>query len=101
MNNRLLRHISLLLLFIAAVIPQASAVTEQVVIYSPVMLEQAEKGDARAMSLLAQCYLSGAGIQRDAAKAIDWYTRAAELGDTVSTHQLGYIYYSGAAGRTT
>src|SRR5688572_11190745 len=40
-----------------------------------------EKSDIKAMTLLAELYADGLGVQKDEAKAADWYRIAAGRGD--------------------
>ncbi|MGJ4945783.1 trypsin-like serine protease [Bradyrhizobium sp. HKCCYLS1011] len=55
----------------------------------------AEKGDARAQFDLGFMQAFGWGVQRDPAKAIDWYRKAAEQGLAVAQHYLGVAYVNG------
>ncbi|CCE10023.1 conserved exported hypothetical protein [Bradyrhizobium sp. STM 3843] len=55
----------------------------------------AEKGDARAQFDLGFMQAFGWGVQRDPAKAIDWYRKAAEQGLAVAQHYLGLAYVNG------
>jgi TPR repeat protein len=41
----------------------------------------AERGHARAQSLLADCYANGIGVRRDFDEAVAWLRKAAEQGD--------------------
>ena len=52
----------------------------------------AEAGSGRAMNLLGLCYDRGQGVPKDMAKAVEWYTKAAEKGDTNGMHNLGGFY---------
>ena len=42
------------------------------------------------------CYANVNGVSQDAARAVQWYTRAAEAGDAEAQCFLGMCYYSGA-----
>jgi hypothetical protein len=48
--------------------------------YVPVLHEQAQQGDPRAQTRLAQRYADGVGVPQNYARAIDWYRRAARQG---------------------
>ena len=39
-------------------------------------------------------YAKGTGVEKDLAKAVEWYKRAAEKGLTASQVQLGKLLYS-------
>jgi TPR repeat protein len=62
------------LLYQAAVNGQSSAVSEQ---------------------LVGQGFLLGAGLPKNYAKAIDWYTKAADNGNTEAQNELGFLYFIG------
>jgi TPR repeat protein len=55
----------------------------------------AEKGDAKAQSLLGRWYFSGQGGTKDYAKAAVWYEKAAEQGNVDAQLKLGLLYYTG------
>lgn len=46
----------------------------------------------KAWRMVALMYMEGLGTQQDAAQAAQWYTLAADEGDTFSQGQLGYYY---------
>ena len=46
--------------------------------------QRAEKGNLRAMTLLAYAYQRGDGVKRDRAAAFEWATRAADLDDVAA-----------------
>ncbi len=58
----------------------------------------AEAGDADGMTNLAELYLRGLGLERNAAQALDWFAKAADQGDPAHQLQLGGLYLDGAAG---
>ncbi len=50
-------------------------------------------GDDRAMNLLGTMYYSGRVLEKDQAKAMEWYQRAADKGNSIFMLNLGYGYY--------
>ncbi len=50
---------------------------------------------ASAMSDLGYIYAFSSGVEQDGAKAVEWYTKAADLGDTDAMFWLGSMYESG------
>ena len=44
------------------------------------LLEQAEQGNAEAQYKLGICYFLGRGVEKDPAKAVRWFKKAAEQG---------------------
>jgi hypothetical protein len=55
----------------------------------------AEVGNPNAQFSLAVLYLSGRGVKRDVAQAIDWHRKAAGQGLASAEHGLGVFYYQG------
>jgi hypothetical protein len=55
----------------------------------------AEKGDARAQSLLGLIYYVGRGAARDDAAALRWVRLAADQGDAAAQFRLGLMYSEG------
>lgn len=55
----------------------------------------AEKGDARAHTLIARIYAEGLGVPRNDVLAAKWYKRAAELGDVDGIFAYGVILAEG------
>ena len=55
----------------------------------------AERGDARAETLLGLLYYGGRGVPRDYNKALMWFRRAAEGGSAAAKFQIGYMYFEG------
>ena len=41
---------------------------------------RAEQGIANAQNDLGVCYYNGEGVEKDLAKSVEWYTKAAEKG---------------------
>ena len=50
---------------------------------------------ASAMVYLGYIYETGDGVEQDGAKAVEWYTKAADSGHTDAMNYLGYIYEHG------
>ena len=58
--------------------------------------ERVDKGDAEAIKFLGHKYYNGKlGLTKDAPRAIELWTRAAELGSIDAHCQLGHVYYYG------
>ena len=55
----------------------------------------AERGDARAQSLLGVVYYDDEGTVRDYAKAREWWKKSAAQGNAAAQYSLGWIYYEG------
>lgn len=55
----------------------------------------AESGDADAQYELGFCYMSGLGVEEDAAQAAAWYGKAAEQGNAHAQCSLGNFYKEG------
>ena len=53
---------------------------------------KAEKGDAKAQTLLGIFYQLGAGVPKDDAEAVKWYRKAADQGYATAQFNLGVIY---------
>jgi TPR repeat protein len=49
------------------------------------------------MNQLALCYFNGQGVRHDAAQAVAWFQKAADLGDLASKFALGSFYEKGNA----
>ena len=45
------------------------------------LIAKAEKGDPAAMVLLGECYENAAGVPQDSALALQWFQKAADMGD--------------------
>ncbi len=57
--------------------------------------QQAEKGDADAMTNLGVMYRKGTGVAQDDAAAVRWYRKAAEKGNAKAMYNLGFMYREG------
>jgi TPR repeat protein len=58
----------------------------------------ARLGDMRAQHNLANCYLAGRGVDRNAALAMEWYRAAADQGLGDAQHKLAALLASGVEG---
>jgi TPR repeat protein len=58
----------------------------------------ADQGNSDAQVTLGLMYDYGHGVERDPARAIEWYTRAAEQGIPLIQHDLGVKYFQGQEG---
>jgi TPR repeat protein len=60
------------------------------------MMKRAEANDANSITYLGCCYSNGSlGLRQDWNKALELWTRAAELGSSDAHYQIGYLYYKG------
>lgn len=64
----------------------------------PDVLESAQKGKASSQYAIARLYELGNRVKSDNAKAIEWYTKAADQGHVDAAYRLGLIYYKGVGG---
>ncbi|MBQ7577767.1 MAG: sel1 repeat family protein [Synergistaceae bacterium] len=55
-------------------------------------LSKAEQGDPAAQNVMGTYYESGNGLEKNYDKAIYWYTKAAEQGNTNAQYHLGVLY---------
>ncbi len=55
----------------------------------------AEGGDSLAVFLLASAFQEGLGLEKDHAKAVEWYQKAAAAGDAIAMGNLGGMYKNG------
>jgi len=53
------------------------------------LLPLAESGSAVAQHRIGVMYVLGQGVEKDSAKAVEWYAKAAEQGQAESQHGLG------------
>ncbi|MDA0261372.1 MAG: hypothetical protein O3A21_04145, partial [Proteobacteria bacterium] len=58
-------------------------------------LKAAELGLARAQANLANMYLRGQGVDKNATEAARWFSASAKQGHTISQYNLGLIYEHG------
>ena len=52
-------------------------------------------GNTTAMVNIGNFYRDGLGVEQDGAKAIEWYEKAVEAGDSKVYSLIGYMYYEG------
>jgi len=55
----------------------------------------AQQGDPQAQMFVGYLYETGQCVERNYAKAAQWYSRAAEQGNTIAQSQLGNMYRLG------
>ncbi len=56
---------------------------------------KAEKGDAKAQTILGIFYQDGRGVAKDEVEAANWYRKAADQGDAAAQSLLGVMYADG------
>jgi TPR repeat protein len=61
----------------------------------PMLLALAEKGHIGAQRIYGESYMIGSGVEKDQAKAIEWWRKAAEQGDGRANSWLGLCYKTG------
>jgi uncharacterized protein len=59
------------------------------------LIPLAERGNARAQSMLGYMYQTGQGVPQAYDAAAYWYTRSAAQGDTTAQYLLGLLYDKG------
>lgn len=59
----------------------------------PYFKSAAEQGCTLAFFRLGYCYAQGAGTEINIPEANNWYTKAAELGDSKAQHNLAQLHY--------
>ncbi|MGB2578124.1 TPR repeat protein [Elusimicrobium simillimum] len=59
------------------------------------MTTAAELKDERALNRLGNMYYMGRGVERDFAKALDFYQKAVENGSVNAKTSLGTMYFLG------
>jgi TPR repeat protein len=99
------RSISLSLLLLAAALPAAAGPLEDgLAAYkagdfdkaAALLMPQAEKSNnPRAQEKIGRMYHRGRGLPKDAAKAAEWYRKAADQGDAAAAARLGSMYRIG------
>ena len=55
----------------------------------------ADRGHAGAQTYLGICYALGQGVEKDEAKAVEWFRKAAEQGDARAQLNLGLCFQEG------
>jgi uncharacterized protein len=61
----------------------------------PLLIREAENGNAKAQYAVGRMYEAGFGAKQDYAKAAMWYRSAAEQGDPLAQHALSTMYAVG------
>lgn len=56
---------------------------------------KAESGNPKDQLFLARMYYNGDGVDKDDAKAAEWYQKAAEQGNVFAQYNLGVMYDKG------
>src|SRR5436309_4023512 len=74
---------------------EAASTTEQSFVESK---KRADSGAADAQVNLGLMYAKGEGVPKDAAKAVEWYQKAAAQGDAQAQVRLGRMYAKGEGG---
>ena len=60
--------------------------------------DASDAGDARASRFLGVMYDTGEGVSQDPRQALEWYRKAASLGDKVAMFNVAVLYDAGADG---
>lgn len=60
--------------------------------FSQELVQKAENGDPEAQYHLGACYDGGSGVERNPAKAVEWYKKAAGQNSLKAQFRLGHIY---------
>lgn len=63
--------------------------------YNKVLEGEEQVYIADAMKIIGSLYYSGRGVEQDYAKALEWYEKAANLGNRTAMTTSGYMYYAG------
>src|SRR5437660_869175 len=71
---------------------EAASTTKQSFVESK---KRADSGDADGQVRLGRMYAKGEGVPKDAAKAVEWYQKAAVQGDEAAQFSLGLSYLIG------
>jgi TPR repeat protein len=58
----------------------------------------ADQGDTHPQALIGMMYYRGAGVPKDYAKAVYWWTKAAKKGHADAQYTLGLMYRDGKTG---
>lgn len=60
-----------------------------------IIIPLAERGDARAQTVLGFMFANGRGVPQNYIESATWYRRASEQGDATAQYMLGLMYDSG------
>ena len=81
---------------LGSVIGVAVAGTLAIAAPAPSLLAQARQGNASAQEALGRLYLDGTGgLPHDPVRAVAWFMKAAEQGDSRAERHLGWCYWKG------
>jgi len=73
----------------------ASGWSDDVLPYSPELVQKAESGDALAQYNLGRAYLHGKGVTGDYKEAVKWFIKSAEQGNSFGQNAQGVCYRDG------
>ena len=59
------------------------------------LIDKAHQGNTSAMVILGECYENGAGVEQDSALALQWFRKAADLGDGDGLLRMSRYYLRG------
>ncbi|MBP3536554.1 MAG: sel1 repeat family protein [Muribaculaceae bacterium] len=59
-------------------------------------MNEAERGDAKAICTVGYYYDTGTGVGQDYREAMKWYKRASELGNGIASNNIGVLYEYGS-----
>jgi hypothetical protein len=59
------------------------------------LIQRAGEGDPAAQVELGRAYEDGTGVAQDDAKAVEWFPKAAEQGNSQAQNSLGVMYALG------
>lgn len=88
-------HFFIVGLLLALVILLTGCSTGEVETELTKLTKKAEAGDAVAQFTLGKKYADADGVPKDAAKAVEWYQKAAAQGNADAQHNLGLMYATG------
>ena len=77
------------------IIIAASGWSDDVLPYSPELVQKAESGDAFAEYNLGRAYLHGKGVTGDYKEAVKWFIKSAEQGNSFGQNAQGVCYRDG------
>ena len=63
-----------------------------------VKIEKDMNGHHWSQFMIGVCYKNGYGTEKDLTKAVEWYTKSVEKGNSLAMNNLGFCYDNGVAG---